>query len=138
MTKFFHLHVLLLSVFSFGQESDLIDAHREDSELKIVIRTEEQLEDRYVAMDNMTIKIYGDTTKVYYINYSDGMVGSMMIPYSVFDRFVKYEAALKTYDCATDPCKNSVLIEIGEEAKRYPIDLFHVESLSSLMLELEN
>lgn len=139
MNRLLQLITLLLSFSAFAQEDDrIIPPHENDQIVKIVIRTEEKLEDRFIALDNMTVKISGDTTKVYYMNYGDGLVSSVMIPFPVFERFVNLESKLEGYACKSDPCANSVLIEIGEETRRYPIDILYLETLSSFMLELEN
>ena len=127
-----------LSFISLSQMEDIIAPHATDEVVRIVIRTEEKLEDRYVAIDNLTIKVSSDTSKVYYMNYSDGMVSSMMIPFPVYDKYIAFEESLKEYSCLSDVCKYSILIEIEDRSKRYEIDILHVEALSSLMLELEN
>lgn len=137
--KLFVLFVLLFSsLVTVGQSDEVIAPHINEKEVKIVIRTEEKLEDHYVALDNMTIKVNADTSKVYYMHYGDRIISSVTIPYPVFDKFINYEQSLKEYTCLSEPCLNSVLIEIGTTSKRYPIDILHVESLSSLMLEFEN
>lgn len=105
--------VLLSSALSFAQDGGIIAKHKNDAELKIVLRTEEKLEDRYVQVDNLTIKVTGDSSKVYYMNYSDGMVSSLMIPFSVFDKYIKFEENLSEYHCLSDVCKYSILVEAG-------------------------
>lgn len=139
MIRFVQLLSLMLSFSTSAQEdTSIILPHENDKVVKIVIRTEEKLEDRFIALDNMTIKINGDTTKVYYMNYGDGLVSSVMIPFPVFERFVNFETKIQGYACKSDPCANSILIEIGEKTRRYPIDILYLESVSSFMLELEN
>lgn len=129
---------LYFSSFSQADTIDLISHFENDQVVKIVIRTEEKLDDRFVALDNMTIKISGDTSKVYYMNYGDGLVSSVMIPFPVFERFVNFEKKIQGYACKSEPCTNSVLIEIDQQNVRYPIDILYLEALSSFMLELEN
>lgn len=139
MKRLFPLLFLLLSISAFGQESNsIISSHENDQLVKIVIRTEEKLEDRFIALDNMTIKISGDTTKVYYMNYGDGLVSSVMIPYPVFERFVHFEDKIIGFECKSQPCPHSILIEVGQESRRFPIDILYLEAVSSFMLELEN
>jgi len=127
-----------LSFCTMGQSEDIIAPHAGEKEVKIVVRTEEKLEDRYIAIDNLTIKVFGDSSKVYYMNYGDGMVSSMMIPFPVYDKYIAFEESLKEYHCLSETCKYSVLVEVGETSKRYIIDILHMEAVSSLMLELEN
>ena len=131
---------LFVSLLTFAQENDhpIIAPHSQDEVVRIVIRTEEKVNDQFIAIDNLTIKVSGDTSKVYYMNYGDGIVSSMMIPFPVFKKYIAFEEAVSGYECLSKDCKYSILIEIGEERRRYVIDILHLEAVSSLMLELEN
>lgn len=121
-----------------AQEDTLLLSRFSDSvNYKIVIRTEEKIEDRYIALDNMTARVTDDTTKVYYMHYSEGLVSSVTIPYSVYRQFLAFEQKIRALTCDKPECNHSVLFEIGSAAVRIPIDILSLESLSSFMLELE-
>lgn len=135
--------LLLLSILSlstsYAQDSILFMSEFENSSIyKLVIRTEETINNEFIAVDNLTVKVQNDSTRVYFMSYSDGMVSSLMIPYSVFDNFLEFEKTIQSNQCKSGECPNSILFESGEKKKRYPIDILFVESLSSFMLELEN
>ena len=128
---------LLLSSLTFGQYESILTPYADSSTYKFVLRTEEQLDDRYVALDNMTIKADGDTCKVYYMHYGEGLVSSSMIPFSVFNHFAAFEKKVINSACEKPECTYSILIEAGDQQLRVHIDILYVELLSSFMLELE-
>lgn len=129
---------LLFSGFpSFAQYESILAPYSDSIRYKFVLRTEEKLEDRYIALDNMTIKAMGDTCKIYYMHYSDGLVSSVMIPYSVFSAFVDFEKKVINSACEKPECTYSILLEANDKTLRVPIDILYLELLSSFMLELE-
>lgn len=133
------LSAILLSPFAIiAQDSLLINEFENATTYKLVIRTENKVDDRFVALDNLTAKISNDTAKVYYMNYGDGLVSSLTIPFSIFDDLKAFEQKVSEYGCQEDPCSHFILFEIDDKSIRYPIDILHAESVSSLMLALEN
>lgn len=129
--------ILFSALPAFGQYESIIAPYADSSAYKFVLRTEEKLDDRFVALDNMTIKANGDTCKVYYMHYGDGLVSSVMIPFSVFSNFAAFEKKVINSACEKPECTYSILIEAGEDSLRVPIDILYLEMLSSFMLELE-
>ena len=130
--------MFLSSGILFGQDSLLIDAFENVETYKLVIRTENKVDDHFIALDNLTAKISNDTARVYYMNYGDGLVSSLTIPFSIFDDLKEFEQKVSEYGCNEDPCTHFILFEIDDKTMRYPIDILHSESVSSLMLALEN
>lgn len=129
---------ILLSVYSIGQEMELILPFYQDStSYKIVIRTEKLIDDRHEALDNMTVKVSPEETKVYYIRYDDGMISSLTFPWSITDLFTEFEQNVHNQKCESTNCIESIRFEIGDKAARIPIDVLNEELLSTFMLKLE-
>ncbi len=135
--KLLFIFLLLSLPVSAQTYESIITTYADSTVYKVVIRTEEKVDDRFVALDNMTARVTEDTAKVYYMNYGDGLVSSIMIPYSVYDDFLKFEQKVISKACEKPECSYSVLFEVGDQQLRVPIDILYVESLSSFMLELE-
>ncbi|MFT5859978.1 MAG: hypothetical protein ACI865_002085, partial [Flavobacteriaceae bacterium] len=50
------------------------------------MKTQEKINDQYIALDVFTIKAYLDSTKVYYVRYGDMLISSLTMQYSIIDR----------------------------------------------------
>ena len=132
------LFIISISTLSIGQEQDLLLSNFKDStQFKAVIRTEKKIDDRYEALDNMTIKVSPEETKVYYIRYDDGMISSLTFPWSINELLVAFEQDVYSVRCTSNECVESVSFEIGENLVRIPIDVLNEEMLSTFMLKLE-
>lgn len=130
--------LLLFSNISFGQKNmNVIKPYADSSEVKLVLRTEKYSGDRHVVQDNLTFKIHNDTTQIYYMNYIDGTVSSLMIPYSVIDRFIDFEESIIGIECPYDNCQYSVVFANGPDEQRVYINASQMYMLEELMLELE-
>ena len=135
-------HYLLLLLMgmthmSFSQSTPSIFKNYEDSaSYKIVFRVEKYDGDRYIALDNLTIKAKGNDTKVYYMRYGDGLVSSLLIPELILEDIKTFERKIYDNKCG-DNCELNVLIEIGTKKIRVPIDLLQEEIVSNFMLFLE-
>lgn len=119
------------------QYDHLVASCKDSAEYKLVFRTEEFTGDRHATIDNMTVISYGDTTKLYYMHYGNGMVSSLMIPFDIMDDLTQFEEDIISKACTSDDCEYSILIESGNKTVRIPIDAFLVESIPTLMLKLE-
>lgn len=136
--KFYLLLLLtVLTQISFSQETNSVFENYEDStSYKIVFRVEKHDGDRYIALDNLTIRAKGNDTKVYYMRYGDGLVSSLMIPELILQDIKDFER--KIYDNQCDEnCELNVLIEFGVKKIRIPIDLLQEEIVTNFMLFLE-
>jgi len=136
--KFYLLLLLtVLTQISFSQETNSVFENYEDStSYKIVFRVEKHDGDRYIALDNLTIRAKGNDTKVYYMRYGDGLVSSLMIPELILQDIKNFEQ--KIYDNQCDEnCELNVLIEFGVKKIRIPIDLLQEEIVTNFMLFLE-
>ena len=134
-------YLLLLFVgmtqLSFSQDNtSLFENYEDSSSYKIVFRVEKHDGDRYIALDNLTIKAKGTDTKVYYMRYGDGLVSSLMIPELILEDIKAFEQKIYDNQCG-DNCELNVLIEIGAKKIRVPIDLLHEEIVTNFMLFLE-
>ncbi len=127
-----------ISMFSIAQESaQLLPRYKDSTQFKVVIRTEKKIDDRHEALDNMTIKVGPEETKVYYIRYDDGMISSLTFPWSINELLIKFEEDVLAARCTSNECIESIRLEIGEETIRVPIDVLNEEMLSTFMLKLE-
>jgi len=131
------LLLTVLTQISFSQETNSVFENYEDStSYKIVFRVEKHDGDRYIALDNLTIRAKGNDTKVYYMRYGDGLVSSLMIPELILQDIKDFER--KIYDNQCDEnCELNVLIEFGVKKIRIPIDLLQEEIVTNFMLFLE-
>lgn len=93
--------------------------------------------DRDIAMDNMTIKWNGEQTHVFYTKYGDMMLSNVTIPFGIIDQLRKYESEVRTLDNQEEKSKYTILFLSGDRELIIPIDVIHVESLSSFMLSLK-
>ncbi len=131
------LLLTLLTQISFSQEKTSIFENYEDStSYKIVFRVEKNDGDRYIALDNLTIRAKGNDTKVYYMRYGDGLVSSLMIPELILQDIKDFEQKIYDNKCGEN-CELSVLIEFGVKKIRIPIDLLQEEIATNFMLFLE-
>lgn len=130
--------IFLLSHVSFAQaDTSIVHYFKDSTSYKVVIRTESLVNNEYIALDNLTARVKGDTTNVYYMNYGDGMVSQMMIPYPTYEDFLAFEQRVNSFRTSDSKTTYSVKIEIGNKHLRIPIDILHLEELSSFMLKLE-
>lgn len=127
--------VLTLSTISFGQKN-IIENYKDSSTYRIVLRTEKNSGDRQVVQDNLTFKVKNDTTTIYYMNYIDGTVASLMIPYLVLDRFIEFEESLPGLVCSTDNCQYSIVVADDQEEKRIYIKASSMYIMEELMNEM--
>ena len=128
---------MVLTQMSFSQESNSIfDKYEDSASYKIVFRVEKHDGDRYIALDNLTIKAKGNDTKVYYMRYGDGLVSSLMIPELILEDIKAFEQKIYDNQCG-DNCELNVLIEVGVKKVRVPIDLLQEEIVTNFMLFLE-
>ena len=131
------LLLTLLTQISFSQEKTSIFENYEDStSYKIVFRVEKNDGDRYIALDNLTIRAKGNDTKVYYMRYGDGLVSSLMIPELILQDIKDFEQKIYDNKCGEN-CELNVLIEFGVKKIRIPIDLLQEEIVTNFMLFLE-
>ena len=134
-----YLLLLLMGMtqMSFSQETTSIFENYDDStSYKIVFRVEKHDGDRYIALDNLTIKAKGNDTKVYYMRYGDGLVSSLMIPELILEDIKTFEQKIYNNKCGEN-CELNVLIEVGAKKVRVPIDLLQEEIVTNFMLLLE-
>lgn len=120
-----------------AQYEPILPLFKDSSAYKLVLRTEEHINDRYESRDNLTVRVNGDTSVVFYNDYGDGLISRLMIPYSIYDVLAAFESNILTRLCEKPECTYSVLFEIGEHRLRVPVDILDAEQVSSLMLELE-
>ena len=126
------------TIHCFGQtKSSIIETYKDSALYKLVIRTEYLVDDNYVALDNFTARVTEDTVKIYYMRYGDGMVSSLMIPFSVFDKFIEFEQKIIEADNFKLDSPYSVKFEIGSLELRVPIDILIVDNLTNFMFSLE-
>ena len=139
MNKYFAFIFFILPFCSSAQnDGHIISSYIDSTEFKIVMRTEKENDSRYVALDNMTIKVKGDTTLVYYIRYGDMMISSLTIPFPIIESLVVFEDKVHSLACTSSDCVETLLFDDGINQIRIPIDILNEELLSNLMLELEN
>ena len=93
--------------------------------------------DRNIAMDNMTIKRNGEQTRVFYTKYGDMMISNVTIPYGIIDQLKKFESEVRALDSQEEKSKYTILFLSGDRELVIPIDVLHVDSLSSFMLSPE-
>ncbi|MCO4813802.1 MAG: hypothetical protein KC454_03775 [Flavobacteriales bacterium] len=137
MKYYLLLLLTLLTQISFSQEKTSIFENYEDStSYKIVFRVEKNDGDRYIALDNLTIRAKGNDTKVYYMRYGDGLVSSLMIPELILQDIKDFEQKIYDNKCGEN-CELNVLIEFGVKKIRIPIDLLQEEIVTNFMLFLE-
>ncbi|MBL1281439.1 MAG: hypothetical protein COA33_014270 [Fluviicola sp.] len=141
MPKFFLTIILSFALVFVASSQDttlIFSTFNDDSDYKVVMKTQNFNGSEDIALDNLTIKKKGDETKVYYIRYGDMLISSLTIPYSIIERFIKFEKHVRSVECKTNDCKDSVLFIYGEKRIVIPIDILYEELLSNLMLELES
>lgn len=137
MKSFVPLLFIFTSHFGHSQDTTSVFKNYEDSSsYKIVFRVEKHDGDRYIALDNLTIKAKGNDTKVYYMRYGDGLVSSLIIPEFILEDIKDFEQKIYDNKCG-DNCELNVLIETGEKKIRIPIDLLQEEIVTNFMLFLE-
>jgi hypothetical protein len=120
-----------------AQYQPILPLFKDSSTYKLVIRTEEHINDRYESRDNFTVRLNGDTSVVFYNDYGDGLISRVMIPYSIFDVLTRFEDLIISRACEKPDCNYSILFEVGDFRLRVPVDILDAEQVSSLMLELE-
>lgn len=127
----------LIALNASAQYERILPMFADSNEYKLVLRTEEFINDRYESRDNLTVRVKGDTSVVFYNDYGDGLISRLMVPYSIFDVLSHFEETIISRACEKPECTYSILLEIGEHRLRVPIDILDAEHVSSLMLELE-
>jgi hypothetical protein len=138
MKKIVFLTLLLLAGFQLNAQYErILPLYADSSEYKLVMRTEEHINDRYESRDNLTVRVKGDTSVIFYNDYGDGLISRLMIPYSIYSILSGFEETIVGRACEKPECTYSILFEIGTYRLRVPIDILEAEQLSSLMLELE-
>jgi hypothetical protein len=133
------LLTLMSPLSSFSQDTtNILSSYSDSIEYRIIMKTQEKINDQYIALDVFTIKAYLDSTKVYYVRYGDMLISSLTMQYSIIDRIIEFEQKVNSLACIEeDHCTNRILIEGTSNAYTVPIDVLHEELLSNLMLELE-
>lgn len=131
--------LILCTRFTFAQDLEpRLSQYDDSTHYKLVFRTEQYNGDRFIQLDNLTARVNGDTTKLFYTRYGDMMISSLMIPYNIFEKFLTLEASIFSGKCPeANDCEYSLLITTGTYEQRIPIDEFHTELLSTFMLNEE-
>tara|TARA_R110002072_G_scaffold172042_4_gene325873 strand:- start:30554 stop:30985 length:432 start_codon:yes stop_codon:yes gene_type:complete len=137
-----HSFLLLILFFftsvSYSQDTtDIFSQFTDNTDFKVVIKTQNFNGTEDIALDNFTIKKRGAETKIYYIRYGDMLISSLTVPYSILDRFIKFEKHVRSVACKSKDCKDSILFDDGKRQVVIPIDILYEELVGSLMLELE-
>jgi hypothetical protein len=106
------------SAFSFPQSELLFPNYIDSIEYRIILKTQEKIDNEFVTLDVFTIKSYKDSTKVYYIRYGDMLISSLMMEYSILDDMITFEQKLNEFACEEGAnCPNRILIEIITESE---------------------
>lgn len=130
--------LLIVPLIGVSQDDKKVVAYYKDStHFKLVIKTEESNGDRNIALDNLTARVKGDTTVVYYTHYGDMLISSLTIPYNVVDKMIEFESQVIERACKTENCTHSIVFKVGDKELRIPIDDLDQELVSSFMLKLE-